>query len=57
MYTGLVNGVVATWMDTYVNWATQRKCDANLQLSLVSKSAVDYNPGKTITYTITYTNN
>ncbi len=57
MYTWLVNGAVATWMNTYMNWATQRKCDANLQLSLVSKSAVDYNPGKTITYTMNYINN
>ncbi len=57
MYTGLVNGAVATWMNTYIGWATQRTCTTDNQLSLVSKSAVDYNPGKTITYTINYANN
>jgi Leucine-rich repeat (LRR) protein len=57
MYTGLVTGTVATWMNTYLNWTTQRICDADIQISLVSKSVADFNPSKTIAYTIAYANN
>jgi len=39
------------------NWQSQRICDTDLQVSIASKSAPDYNPGKTITYTINYINN
>lgn len=57
LYTGLLTTPQVSWMNTFLSWQTQRKCDADLQITLASKSAPDYNPGKTIVYTISYANN
>jgi Leucine-rich repeat (LRR) protein len=57
LYTWSVTGAQATFMNTYMSWTTQKKCNSDLQITLTSKSAADYNPGRTITYTINYANN
>gem|GEM_PF-1940717 len=57
MYTGLITSPQTTWLNTFWSRATQKKCSADLQITLTSKSATDYDPGKTITYTINYANN
>jgi hypothetical protein len=56
MYTWFANTTQQQWMDTFMSWRTQKKCTTDLQITM-TKSGTDYNPGKVITYTLSYKNN
>lgn len=57
MYTGWLTFAQNQWMNTFWSWNTQKRCTTDIQITLTSKSAPDYNPSKTISYVIDYANN